>query len=360
MSENFPSRLVACIVCTIMLHGAAMAVDVGTAGTLTLPVEGSLPALDRATAWIGSPPLTARDLRGKVVLVDFWTYSCINWMRTSPYVRAWADKYKDQGLVVIGVHTPEFDFEKDVDNVREMALEMRVGYPIAIDNSYAIWNAFRNAYWPALYFIDARGQVRHHQFGEGDYEHSERVIQQLLAEANGAHPASASHDLVSIHAVGLELAADWADQKSPETYVGRARAENFISFPDERSMREQVFATHNTLKRNQWGLSGEWTIEDEFATPDKPGGRIVYRFHARDLHLVMAPGRAGSSMRFRLLLDGKPPGKDADVDIDESGAGTVTSPRLYQLIRQVTPDRDRQFEIEFLEPGVRVYSFTFG
>jgi thiol-disulfide isomerase/thioredoxin len=321
-----------------------------------LPIEGELPRAS-ATEWLNSKPLTAADLRGKVVLVDFWTYSCINWRRSLPYVRAWAEKYKAQGLVVIGVHTPEFDFERDVDNVRRAAKEMKIDYPIAIDNNHAVWRAFRNDIWPALYFVDAEGHIRHHQFGEGEYEQSERIIQQLLADVG---VGGIGHKLVSVDARGAEAAADWGSLKSPENYVGYERTENFASpgsvFPEAR----RNFAIPARLRLNQWALSGDWTVEKQAVVLNKAKGRIVYCFHARDLHLVMGPAARGTSVRFRVLINGKPPGAAHGVDVDEQGNGTVTEQRLYQLIRQPKPIGDRQFTIEFLDSGVEVFSFTFG
>ena len=328
-----------------------------TPAAVQLPVEGELPSLGGATEWLNSPPLTAAGLRGKVVLVDFWTYTCINWLRTLPYVRAWAEKYKDQGLVVIGVHSPEFAFEKNVDNVRRAAKDMRVDYPIAIDNDYAIWRAFNNQYWPALYFVDAQGRIRHHQFGEGEYEQSERIIQQLLAEAGAG---GIGHELVSVDARGAEAAADWGSLKSPENYVGYERTENFASPGGAVLDKRRVYAAPARLRLNQWALSGDWTMEKQATVLNKANGRIAYRFHARDLHLVMGPAARGTSVRFRVLIDGQPPGAAHGIDVDDQGNGTVTEQRLYQLIRQPKPIADRQFEIEFLDPGVEAFAFTFG
>ena len=322
-----------------------------------MPFEGQFPSLGGATEWLNSQPLTPAGLRGKVVLIDFWTYTCINWLRTLPYVRAWAEKYKDQGLVVIGVHTPEFAFEKNVDNVRRAAKEMRIEYPIAIDSDYAVWRAFKNNYWPALYFIDAQGRIRHHQFGEGEYEQSEKVIQQLLAEAGSA---AIGRELVSVDARGVEAAADWGNLRSPENYVGYERTENFASPGGAVLNKRHVYAVPARLGLNQWALSGDWTVEKQAAVLNKANGRIAYRFHARDLHLVMGPAARGTSVRFRVLIDGQPPGAAHGVDVDEQGNGTVTEQRLYQLIRQPQPIADRQFEIEFLDPGVEAYAFTFG
>jgi thiol-disulfide isomerase/thioredoxin len=325
--------------------------------TVQLRVEGALPSLGDATQWLNSPPLTAAGLRGKVVLIDFWTYSCINWRRTLPYVRAWTEKYKDRGLVVIGVHSPEFGFEKNVDNVQQAAKEMRIEYPIAIDSDLAIWRAFKNAYWPALYFIDAQGHVRHHQFGEGGYEQSERVIQQLLAESG---TGGIGHELVSVDGRGAEAAADLDSLRSPETYVGYERAENFVSRDGVILDKHHVYVGPARLWLNHWALSGDWTVGKQAIVLNSAGGRIVYRFHARDLHLIMGPTARGKSVRFRVLIDGQPPGAAHGIDVDERGSGTVVESRLYQLVRQPEPVADRQFEIEFLDSGVETFSFTFG
>jgi thiol-disulfide isomerase/thioredoxin len=328
-----------------------------TPKVVQLRTEGELPSLGGATEWLNSPPLTAADLRGKVVLIDFWTYSCINWRRTLPYVRAWAEKYKNQGLVVIGVHAPEFDFEKNVDNVRRAAKDMKIDYPVAIDSNHAIWRAFRNDYWPALYFVDAQGHIRHHEFGEGEYDRSEIVLQQLLAEAN---KGGVSHELVSVDARGVETAADWIDLKSPENYVGYERTENFVSRDGTIVDKRHVYVAPAQLRLNHWALSGDWTMGKQATALNKTNGRIAYRFHARDLHLVMGPAARGTSVRFRVLIDGQPPGAAHGIDVDDQGNGTVTEQRLYQLIRQPTPIADRQFEIEFLDSGVEAFSFTFG
>jgi thiol-disulfide isomerase/thioredoxin len=322
-----------------------------------LPVEGQLPSFGGATAWLNSPALTAADLRGKVVLVEFWTYSCINWLRTMPYVRAWAQKYKDQGLVVIGVHTPEFGFEKNLENVRWAAKALQVDFPIAVDTEYAVWRAFNNQYWPALYFADGEGNIRHHQFGEGDYAQSETIIQQLLAEAG---KGDVSHVSASIDARGIEAAADWGSLKSPENYVGYARSENFSSPGGTAQDRPHVYRAPDRLKLNHWALSGDWTVGKQATASNTANGRITYRFHARDLHMVMGPATRGTTVRFRVLIDGQPPGTAHGIDVDEQGYGTATEQRLYQLIRQPKPIADRQFEIEFLDPGVEVFSFTFG
>ena len=322
----------------------------------TLPVEGAAPSLSGAVEWLNSPPLTMDALKGKVVLVDFWTYSCINCLRAIPYVRAWAEKYRDQGLVVIGVHAPEFAFEKNVDNVRKATADLGIDYPVAIDNNYAIWRAFDNDYWPAHYFIDAEGRIRHHHFGEGDYDGSERVIQQLLAEAG---KTDVSSSIVAVHASGAEAAADVEDVQSPETYVGYSRAENFVSpggaVPDARHLYDVP-----ALRLNDWGVAGAWTIGKESAALNEKGGSIAYRFHARDLHLVMGPGPDGSPVHFRVTIDGTAPGESHGADTDAEGMGVVERQRLYQLVRQGGAGGDHTFMIEFLDPGVQVFAFTFG
>jgi thiol-disulfide isomerase/thioredoxin len=317
---------------------------------------GELAAIGGAAGWLNSPPLTPSSLAGKVVLVDFCTYTCINWLRTLPYVRAWVQKYR-QGLVVIGVHTPEFAFEQNVDNVRRAVQQMRIEYPIAIDNDYSIWRAFKNQYWPALYFIDARGRVRQHHFGEGEYERSEKTIQQLLAEAGAAGISGGS---VSVDAVGLEAAADWDNLRSPENYVGYERTQNFASPGGREPDRRRLYAAPARLALNQWAIAGEWTMGKQATVLNQAHGRVVYRFHARDLHLVMGPPRRESPVRFRVTIDGQPPGPAHGVDVDEGGNGTAVEQRLYQLIRQTGPILDRRFEIEFRDAGVETYAFTFG
>jgi len=322
----------------------------------SLPSEGEMPPLTGAVAWLNSPPLTREGLKGKAVLVDFWTYSCINCLRAIPYVRAWAEKYRDQGLVVIGVHSPEFAFEKNIDNVRHAVADLAITYPVAIDNDYAIWRAFDNQYWPAHYFIDAEGRIRHHHFGEGDYEESERVIQQLLAEAGKTGlPGS----LVAVAASGAEAPADMADVRSPETYVGYDRAAHFISPGGPVQDAPHVYAAA-TPRLNEWALAGDWTIGGEHAVLNDKSGRILYRFHARDLHLVLGPAPDGKPVRYRVTIDGQAPGASHGVDIDAEGNGVVSGQRLYQLVRQSGPITDRTFEIEFLDPGVQAYAFTFG
>jgi len=322
-----------------------------------LPVEGRMPSLDSATGWVNSPLLTAADLRGQVVLVNFWTYTCINWLRTLPYLRAWADKYKDHGLVVIGVHTPEFDFEHDLDNVRRATNDLRVDYPVAIDSDYAIWSAFDNHYWPAFYFVDAQGQIRHHRFGEGEYEMSEMILQQLLTEAGSG---GTDQQLISVDAGGVEAAADWASLQSPENYLGAERTQNFALFPGAVLGPRHVYAAPTRLHLNHWALAGDWTVQAQDTVLTQAGGRILYRFHARDLHLVMAPPAPGTPVRFHVRIDSQPPGAAHGTDIDDHGNGTVIEPRLYQLIRQPGPITERTFEAIFLDPGVHAYAFAFG
>jgi thiol-disulfide isomerase/thioredoxin len=301
--------------------------------------HGTLPGFDGATGWLNSEPLAAEGLRGKVVLVDFWTYTCINWLRTLGYVRAWHEKYADQGLVVVGVHTPEFPFEQDVDNVREAAKEMRVEYPIALDNDYAVWQAFSNHYWPAVYIADVEGRIRYHHFGEGAYDECEREIQQLLGVED---------DLVSVADEGFEAQADLANLESPETYLGAEQAQNFAGFDE------------SILRLNQWALSGDWTIGGRASVLNGAGGGILFRFHARDVNLVMGPPERGTDVPFRVLVDGEPPGAAHGLDIDEQGHGTLSQQRLYQLVREPGSIGDRTFEIRFEAPGAEAYCFTFG
>jgi thiol-disulfide isomerase/thioredoxin len=314
-----------------------------------------LSALGAATEWLNSPRLTPSSLAGKVVLVDFWTYTCINWLRTLPYIRAWTQRHPE--LVVIGVHTPEFAFERDIGNVRRAVRQMRIEYPVVVDNDYSIWRAFRNQYWPALYFIDAHGRVRQHHFGEGEYQRSELAVQRLLAETG---VASARDGVVAAAGVGVEAAANWDNLKSPETYVGYDRTQNFASHGGADLDRRRVYGAPARLAPNQWALAGEWTMREQTILLSIPKGRMLYRFHARDLHLVMGPVRRDSPVRFRVSIDGQPPGVAHGLDVDEGGNGTVLEQRLYQLIRQPKPIVDRQFEIEFLDGGVEAFAFTFG
>jgi len=323
---------------------------------LPLRTEGRMPTLDGATGWLNSPPLTPEGLRGRVVVVQFWTYTCVNWLRTLPYVRAWAETYRDRGLVVIGVHTPEFSFERDVANIREAVESMGIGFPVAVDSDYAVWQAFANHYWPALYFVDATGRIRHHVFGEGDYDVSEQVIRQLLTEA-GADVAG--QPLVSVVPAGVEAPADWDDVRTGETYLGDDRGGDFAS-PEPATSGPRRYTVPGALRLNHWALDGNWTLGAEAAVLDEAGGRIAFRFHARDLNLVMGPVTRGTSGRFRVLLDGRPPGDAHGTDADEAGNGMVTGQRLYQLIRQPLPVVDRTFEIQFATPGVQAVVFTFG
>jgi thiol-disulfide isomerase/thioredoxin len=310
------------------------------------PLEGRLPGFDGATGWLNSPPLSPAELRGKVVLVDFWTYTCINWLRTLGYVRAWAEKYEAQGLVVVGVHTPEFPFERDIDNVRWAIAEMNVSYPVALDPDYGVWQAFSNHYWPAVYIADAQGQIRYHHYGEGAYDECERVIQELLRDA-GAE--GIPDDLVSPELEGFEVQADWATLESPETYLGSEQASNFApGVPAE------------DLELNQWTLVGDWAIERRASVLRGGEGSLVFRFHARDVNLIIGPPAKGSSLPFRVALDGEPPGDAHGFDVDEQGRGAVNEQRLYQLVREPGEIANRTFEISFDAPGAEAYCFTFG
>ncbi len=326
-------------------------------GGTELASEGRLASFDDATGWLNSPPLTTEGLRGQVVLVDFWTYTCINWLRTLSYVRAWADKYGEHGLVVVGVHTPEFPFERDFDNVRQAASDMKVEYPIALDSDYGIWRAFSNSFWPAAYVADAEGRIRHHRFGEGGYEELERVIQQLLRDAGRS---SVPDDLVSGAAEGFEAQADWANLETPETYLGYEQGTNFASPDGAWPGEARQYATPEKLARNQWALEGDWTVERGASVLNQGDGRLSFRFHARDVHLVMGPPERGASVPFRVRLDGEAPGADHGLDVDEQGHGAVSQQRLHQLIRQRGSISDRTFEITFSAPGVEAYAFTFG
>jgi thiol-disulfide isomerase/thioredoxin len=328
-----------------------------SSGLIRLPVQGELPSFGRATGWLNSPPLTATGLRGKVVLVNFWTYTCINWLRQLPYVRAWAAQYSDHGLVVVGVHTPEFGFEADVDNIRRAVREMRIDYPVAIDSNYGVWSDFGNHYWPALYFADADGLLRHHHFGEGQYAQSEKIIQQLLAAAGAdvAGPGTAQ-----VEGEGIEAAADWASLRTPETYTGYERTQNFASPGGLVLGTPHTYTVPATLNSSEWALAGEWTITEQTTTSTAADARIAFRFHARDLHLVMGPAAPGTPVRFRVLIDGQPPGAAAGGDVDEQGGGRVAEQRLYQLVRQPGPIKDRTFEIVFLDAGAEAFAFTLG
>jgi cytochrome c biogenesis protein CcdA/thiol-disulfide isomerase/thioredoxin len=324
---------------------------------IQLASEGSLPSLDGAVGWLNSPPLTRESLKGKVVLVDFWTYSCINCLRAIPYVEAWSEKYKNDGLVVIGVHTPEFAFEKDRSNVSKAVQDLKITYPVAIDSNYAIWKAFNNEYWPAHYFIDAQGAIRYHHFGEGEYDKSEQVIQQLLKEKDGTLKASG---IVQVTASGAQAAADVSDVQSPETYIGYERQENYVSPEKIKQDAPGAYTAPGRLDVNDWALAGNWDVGGERAMLVAAPGKIVFRFHARDLHLVLGPAKDGRPIRFRVLLDGAAPLDDHGVDVDAQGNGTVKEYRLYQLIRQKGKVEDRTFQIEFLDPDVQAFAFTFG
>jgi thiol-disulfide isomerase/thioredoxin len=309
-----------------------------------------MPSLVGATEWLNSEPLGPAELQGRVVLFNFWTLTCINWLRQEPYVRAWSQAYRDEGLVVIGVHTPEFSFERELDRVRQATKDMAIDYPVAADNDYAIWSAFDNHYWPALYFVDAEGIIRDHHFGEGRYEESERVIQQLLG---------VERELVSVEGLGVEAEADWDNLRTPETYLGYERSEHFAS-PDGAGFDERrAYELPERLEFNHWALAGEWTIGGENVVLDKAGGSIAYRFHARDAHLVLSPG-AREPIPFRVLLDGEAPGPSHGVDVDEDGNSLLRDGRLYQLVREDDAVRERTLEITFLEPGAEAYVFTFG
>jgi thiol-disulfide isomerase/thioredoxin len=312
--------------------------------------EGHMPALDGATGWLNSEPLDPAELRGHVVLVNFWTLTCINWLRQEPYVRAWSQAYRDEGLIVVGIHTPEFTFERDIDGVRRATEERAIGYPVALDNDYELWSAFGNRYWPALYFIDAEGVIRDQHFGEGRYEQSERVIQRLLG---------VERELVSVEGLGVEAEADWDQLRTPETYLGYERGERFASPGGDAFDERRVYEVPEPLRSNHWALAGEWTIGRENAVLDRAGGSIAYRFDARDAHLVLSPG-VRDPIPFRVLLDGEAPGPSHGVDVDEDGNGLVGDGRLYQLVREHGGVRGRTLEITFLEPGAEAYAFTFG
>ena len=326
-----------------------------TAGSL--PVEGHLPGFDGATGWLNSAPITDADVAGKVVLADFWTYTCINWLRTLAYVRSWAERYEAHGLVVVGVHTPEFPFERDIDNVRRAAKDLRVEYPIALDSDYMIWRAFDNHYWPAVYIADAEGRIRHHRFGEGGYAECEMVIQRLLREAGRE---DIPDDVASVTPEGLEAQADWSNVESPESYLGYEQGRSFASGERPALDEPRTYTAPDTLRLNQWALAGEWTIERRACVVNRAGGRLAFRFHARDVNLVLGLRPRDASVPFRVLLDGAPPGDAHGLDVDEEGQGTIVEQRLYQLIRQPGPIADRTFELEPAHAGAEAYVFTFG
>jgi thiol-disulfide isomerase/thioredoxin len=319
--------------------------------------EGSMPDLDGAIGWVNSAPLSRKSLLGKVVLVNFWTYTCINSLRPLPYVKAWAARYKDAGLVVIGVHTPEFSFEHEPANVENAVRTLNVVFPIAIDSKTSIWQSFNNQAWPAQYLVDAKGRTRYHHFGEGDYSEIERVIQELLKENGATGLASGA---TSVSGVGIEAAPDWTDERSPETYIGYRQAQNFASPEKVHKDSIQVFSAPGKLALNHWGLSGSWNVNVESAILQVVPGKIVFRFHSRDLNLVLAPAKDGKPVRFVVRLDGAVPGESCGADTAPDGSGEIREPRLYQLIRQKGPILDRTFEIEFLDLGVQALDFTFG
>ena len=318
--------------------------------------EGAVASFDGASAWLNSDPLTPEALRGRVVLVDFWTYTCINWLRTLPYVRAWAAKYGDAGLTVIGVHTPEFDFEHELGNVTAQASALGVTWPVALDNDYAVWNAFDNNYWPAVYLADASGRIRYHHFGEEAYEATERAIQELLIKAGAP---DIDRDLVPVEPAGLEVAADWPSVQTPETYTGYRMSTGFVQDGSARYDEPSDYQSSAELPRNSWALSGNWTVNDRAAVSNGTGDRIAFQFHGRDLNLVMTPA-AGAVIPFRVTLDGQPASGARGSDVQPDGTGLLEEPRTYQLIRQSNPIDWRRFEIEFDEPGAAVYCFTFG
>jgi thiol-disulfide isomerase/thioredoxin len=338
-------------------HDAVRAEDRGPAdGEDALwPAEDEF-SLAGATDWLNSPPLTGADLRGRVVLVDFRTYTCINWLRSLPFVRAWEEAYRGSGLVVVGVHSPEFSFEHDVDNVRRAMRDRAIGHPVAIDGHFAVWRSFHNHFWPARYLVDAGGRLRHHGFGEGGYEEDERVLRQLLREAGAG---DLGPEPVPVDARGIEAPADWDTLRSAETYLGYDRTSGFASSPDLVPDRPHAYTAAERLRLGHWSLAGSWTIGAESSSSQEPGGRLSCRFHARDLHLVVAPP-AGATVRFRVQLDGRDPGTDHGLDVDSAGFGTITEPRLYQLLRRRGAVTSGTAEVEFLDPGVSVYALTFG
>jgi thiol-disulfide isomerase/thioredoxin len=322
-----------------------------------LPVEGQLPSFAGATGWLNSEPLTAEELRGRVVLIDFWTYTCVNWLRTLPYVRAWAARYADQGLTTIGVHTPEFDFEHDLANITAQARALDVPYPIAVDSDYGVWNAFDNHYWPAVYLADAQGRIRYHHFGEGEYAMTEMVIQQLLVEAGAV---DVDMDLVTVDPVGLEVAADYQTLRSPETYLGYGQATGMASPDGLWSDEAHDYAPAQRLRLNEWAPAGGWAISRRAATATAANARLAYRFQARDVNLVMGPAERGTTIPFRVSIDGQSATGAHGTDVAADGTGIVEEQRTYQLIRQPTPITERVFEIAFLDPGVELFCVTFG
>lgn len=322
-----------------------------------MSLGGKLAALGNATVWLNSPAQSSGDFKGKVVLVQFWTFTCINWLRTLPYTRAWFEAYGASGLLVVGVHTPEFGFEADLENVERAARELRVAYPIAVDSEYRVWRGFDNQYWPALYLFDPNGKLRHQQFGEGGYSETERVIQKLLRESD-ASPVTRPH--APIEGLGIEAAADWETLRSGENYLGYQRTENFAQSDHVAAGQSQIYTQPADLRPNHWALHGDWSINQESIRLNQPGGRLAYRFHARDLHLVMGPAADAGSVRFRVTLDGEPPDAAHGGDTVADGNGVSKERRLYQLIRQPKPIVDRLFQLEFLDAGIEAYAFTFG
>jgi thiol-disulfide isomerase/thioredoxin len=319
--------------------------------------EGALASFDGANAWLNSPSLTPEELRGRVVLVDFWTYTCINWLRTLPYVRAWDRRYREAGLTVVGVHTPEFDFEHDLVNVTAQSSVLGVTWPVALDNDYAVWDAFNNNYWPAVYLADAKGRIRYRHFGEEAYAETERAIQSLLVETG---TPEIEQSLASVEPVGLEIAADWSSVQSPETYTGYRQSSGFAQEPSSTFDEPAEYTVPDGLQGNTWGLSGTWTVTDRAAVANTPGARIAFQFHARDLNLVMTPGSTGTAIPFRVTLDGQPVSNANGSDVRPDGSGVLDEPRTYQLVRQSGPIGWRRFELELSEPGAAVYCFTFG
>ena len=322
-----------------------------------LPVEGMMPSFDGANGWLNSPALTPSGLRGHVVVVQFWTYTCINWLRTQAYFRAWSQRYREMGLVTIGVHTPEFKFEHDLDNVQWAVDARRIDYPVAIDNDFAVWRAFANNYWPALYFVDAEARIRHHRFGEGDYERSEMVIRQLLADSG---IDDLGKGLAVVQPNPDEVQADWENIGSAESYLGHEQATGFDAGGGAAWDKPHTYAAPPHLRLNRWGLTGDWTVRSDASALNGPEGRVAYQFHARDVNLVMGPAKKGATVRFRVLLDGETAAAAHGADVDADGNGTVVQQRMYQLIRQPAPIRDRRFDIEFLDSGAEAFCFTFG
>jgi len=343
-------------------HPANMPAAAATGDSVVLSHEGTLPELSGGTAWLNSPPLTREQLKGKVVLIDFWTYSCINCLRALPYVKAWDAKYRKDGLVVIGVHAPEFDFEKVKKNVQASLTKLGITYPVVMDNDMAIWNAFHNQYWPAHYFIDVNGNIRHHHFGEGKYAESEQVIRQLLRDVPKSTTAAINDADTSMHVagVGALAAPDFANLKSPETYLGYGRAERFTVNERTQDDAPAIYSTPLSLSLNDWGLTGTWTVRKEFAELAKTGGSITFRFEARDANLVLGPPESDTPVHFHVTIDGKAPGDDAGADVDANGNGVLDGDRMYQLVRQHGKVRARTLTITFDMPGVRAYAFTFG